>query len=269
MNEKESLVGKKFGYWTVIDYPVSIFTGKKMRNFTKCKCVCGKERSIRPDRLINKITTSCGCKKIKQIKTGDIFGNFEIISEAYSKYNEKRKYNLRYINVKCIKCGNKKILPICQLENRKKSKQRGCCKCYGLFRKRILDKKLYSRWQGIKNRCYNPKCKSYKIYGERGIRMCDNWFNSFENFQKWVIENGHKDGYDLAVHRKDPNADYSPQNCELITSSENAKRIVSDRENKIKELKLENWNLIQENLRLKVQLELSNSIHNPLIINPL
>ena len=37
---------------------------------------------------------------------------------------------------------------------------------------------LYSKWQNMKQRCYNPKCKSYKYYDSRGITICDKWENS-------------------------------------------------------------------------------------------
>lgn len=59
-------------------------------------------------------------------------------------------------------------------------------------------------------------------------------------------------------------------------NKENPRRIVGDREDKIKNLenqlvkiKNENQNLIQENLRLKVELKLKNSILNLLVVNHL
>lgn len=37
-------------------------------------------------------------------------------------------------------------------------------------------------WKGIKERCTNAASKSYPRYGGRGIRICDRWAQSFQNF---------------------------------------------------------------------------------------
>ena len=47
---------------------------------------------------------------------------------------------------------------------------------------------LHRIWCNIKSRTTNPKVNCYPRYGGRGIRMCDEWFNSFEAFAKGVGE---------------------------------------------------------------------------------
>jgi hypothetical protein len=81
------------------------------------------------------------------------------------------------------------------------------------------DTKLYNVWAGIKRRCYNKNQKSYKDYGAKGIRMCDEWFNSFESFMEFAISNGYKEG--LEVDRIDSTKNYEPSNCRFITKAEN------------------------------------------------
>ena len=44
--------------------------------------------------------------------------------------------------------------------------------------------KEYKAWLGIKQRCNNPNEPSFIDYGARGIRMCEEWENSFEEFFK-------------------------------------------------------------------------------------
>ena len=41
---------------------------------------------------------------------------------------------------------------------------------------------LYGTWINIKDRCLNKNGKDWKYYGGRGIKICDRWVNSFQNF---------------------------------------------------------------------------------------
>jgi hypothetical protein len=41
---------------------------------------------------------------------------------------------------------------------------------------------LHAIWRVIIDRCYNPKNAKYRLYGGKGITMCDKWRNSFQEF---------------------------------------------------------------------------------------
>lgn len=80
---------------------------------------------------------------------------------------------------------------------------------------------LYARWEGIKKRCYLPSCKSYKDYGGRGIKMCDEWRNDYNSFKEWAMANGFEPH--LTIERIDVDGDYCPENCTWIPKSEQSR----------------------------------------------
>jgi len=45
---------------------------------------------------------------------------------------------------------------------------------------------LSRTYKNIMNRCYNPRCNIYNRYGAIGVKMCDRWKGSVENFKEDV-----------------------------------------------------------------------------------
>jgi hypothetical protein len=77
---------------------------------------------------------------------------------------------------------------------------------------------IYGCWNDMIQRCYNKKRKSYKRYGGRGIRVCDQW-HDVAVFIAWAVENGWSDG--LEINRIKNDEGYRPDNCNFVTAKVN------------------------------------------------
>lgn len=81
--------------------------------------------------------------------------------------------------------------------------------------------RLREIYNGMKERCYNINNKSYRWYGAKNIKMCDEWINNPQSFNDWSVSNGYKDG--LTINRKNEDKNYCPENCEWISLNDNSK----------------------------------------------
>lgn len=76
---------------------------------------------------------------------------------------------------------------------------------------------MYYRYKQMINRCYIPTHKEYKNYGGRGIKVCDRWLGSVENY----IEDMGFPPFDTAsVDRIDNDGGYFKENCRWATKTE-------------------------------------------------
>jgi hypothetical protein len=159
-------------------------------------------------------------------ETGKKYGRWSVIS-----YAGNYKWN-------CVcDCGTKKSVAGATLRN-KTSVSCGCHKNEKTSnRNRKHGQALvgcktveYKTWIGIKKRCLNSSANNYVNYGGRGIKVCDRWLESFENF---YADMGRKPSPEHSIDRIDVDGDYEPSNCRWATRRE---QMLNTRKQKRKKL---------------------------------
>lgn len=206
--EKNRLwAGKTYGCWEI-----------QSVNNTSCvvKCIeCGK-LSMRPLlKVVDGTAPKCGCKQGYSKPLGD-YHSSEWIGKKYG-FLTIEKYENRRFTCKCM-CGRTtSVKPTHLIKGMVITCGDEKCICRAMMGIDGHTKdRLYGVWNGMLSRCYNPNSKGYKTYGARGIKVCEEWKESYFAFREWALSTGYdetaKKG-DCTIDRINNDGNYEPSNC--------------------------------------------------------
>lgn len=195
----------------------------------KHKCVCGEEIWTLPkfrdhkkqchahkDQVKKNLVDSRprGPRKPLYFKPG---GRYDLSGKRFNslqvvEYSHSEK-GQRWWRCVCD-CGQEAIVPTGGLRS---GNNKACGKC----RYRHSDESDLARvdgkyrpefhvWRKIVRRCTVPQDPAYQNYGARGIKVCDEWLNSFAAFFR---DMGERPSSKHWIERVDVNGDYEPGNC--------------------------------------------------------
>lgn len=141
-----------------------------------------------------------------------VFGRYTVTGFAENRYG-----NATFWNVRC-ECGQTRVVRGAHLKS-------GAAKSCGCLKREVgreratkhggSETKTYWIWSKMKDRCTNPNNSEFKWYGAKGVVFCDRW----RDFKNFLADMGYcPSGF--SIERKDPFANYCPENCIWIPRSE-------------------------------------------------
>jgi hypothetical protein len=195
----KDMVGRRFGKWLVL-HRHHATKGENQARWV-CRCDCGSEKVVRGDNLRrgwSNMCRRCGGTASDPSRKLGVVTIQRLSGLGRSKWRVRCEHGHEYVRAassiqrhahsktapKCDECGltvkalvaalrSVSIAPISHKEakalaQRKRSNKR-------------RHPQEYSIWSGMRSRCANAKRSDYKMYGGKGISVCERWM-CFENF---------------------------------------------------------------------------------------
>ena len=177
-NRFRDITGERFGSYVILSH-----AGNQLWN---ARCDCGIEKTVNSANLFLGKCLMCRdcCNKAKIIDLeGQRFGKWTVIKL------DKPKFWL----CRCD-CGNESV---CAVSNLRSGNSNQCVKCrldaihkpkHGHCQNVLSKTPTYQSWASVKSRCNGRNTTCSRHYGDKGIRMCKGWQDSFSLFLELMGE---------------------------------------------------------------------------------
>jgi hypothetical protein len=211
-----------YGSWTVLE------DGRGAVNKVPCRCACGTPRAVQISALTTGRSLSCG-RKCEARRAADPY----LLPGTYAQLEvlETGLRSVDMVRIHCNRCGRdteKQAFLIKQGH----SATCGCGK--GKFTHGLSRHPLYGTWDGMLDRCTNPRATGYDGYGACGVTVCEGWQGAPDGFLNFVADMGERpDG--MTLDRINVEGGYwcgrcpecirlgNPANCRWATAGQQAR----------------------------------------------
>lgn len=149
-------------------------------------------------------------------RIGEVYGIYTIIG-----VDREAKGDPKIYKCKCNVCGWTSYFSLYKIQQITSCTHTNRNGGYREYKPFWVNKRLKQIFNGMMQRCYNSNDVHYGLYGQKGVKICDDWINNPSLFEAWSIKNGYDDS--LTIDRINSNGDYCPENCRWISLVDNAK----------------------------------------------
>lgn len=223
VERRENLSGKRFGTLQVTTQSKT----EKGKTFWWCVCDCGNAEWCRADRMKGEESPNCSKKRnhssVKIDITNQRFGRLVATG------NHLRVGRFWKWQCKCD-CGGEIFVCSSNLRNG----HTRSCGCLQRERASAQGKVIgpknrthgavrtpeWLTWKNMRTRCYSQTAKAYRWYGAKGVKVYDDWKDSFENFLAYLVATIGRRPPKHQLDRIDPQGNYEPGNIRWASAKE-------------------------------------------------
>ena len=152
--------------------------------------------------------------------TGAVFGRLKVIHAAGSQRTPNGTVRRMWL-CECD-CGRTTTVQVANLRS-------GATRSCGCLREEAMrnanrthgnsSSREYGSWRAMRERCTNPNNSHYRMYGGRGIRICERWA-VFDNF---LMDMGPRPAGTTLDRFPDVDGNYEPANCRWATPAQQSR----------------------------------------------